>query len=106
MGRRPDHHGPGRIRAKNGPGESTLRKLSVRLEGAALDAELCLCCWTRTAVVEGRRVIAVDGKTLRSSRSATDRARQLVTALDHRSGTVVAHAAVEAESNDIPALPE
>lgn len=88
------------------PGESTLHKLFTRIDAAALDAELCLYTWTRTTNVGGRRVIAVDGKTLRGSRSTTQRARHLVAALDHASGTIVAQSAVEAKSNEIPALPE
>ncbi|MCI1748414.1 MAG: ISAs1 family transposase [Acidipropionibacterium sp.] len=88
------------------PGESNLRKLFARLDAAALDAELCLYAWTRTTTIDGRRVIAVDGKTLRGSRSATEKARHLVAALDHASGTVVAQQAVEAKSNEIPALPD
>lgn len=87
------------------PGESTLRKLFARIDAAALDAELCLYCWTRTTVLDGRRVIAVDGKTLPGSRSDTERARHLVAGLDHMSGTVMAQEAVEAKSNEIPALP-
>ncbi|MCI1748702.1 MAG: transposase family protein [Acidipropionibacterium sp.] len=54
------------------PGESNLRTLFARLD-AALDAQLCLYAWTRTTTIDGRRVIAVDGKTLRGSRSATQR---------------------------------
>ncbi len=88
------------------PGESNLRKLFARLDAAALDAELCLYAWTRTTTVDSRRVIAVDGKTLRGSRSATQRARHLVAALDHGSGTVVAQRAMDAKSNEIPALPD
>ncbi|QCV96974.1 ISAs1 family transposase [Acidipropionibacterium acidipropionici] len=87
------------------PGESTLRKLFARIDAAAMDGELCLYTWTRTVVVEGRRVIAVDGKTLRGSRSTTQRARHLVAGLDHSTGTVIAQQAVEAKSNEIPALP-
>jgi predicted transposase YbfD/YdcC len=88
------------------PGESNLRKLFARLDAAALDAQLCLYAWTRTTTTNGRRVIPVDGKTLRGSRSATARARHLVAALDHGSGTVVAQRAVDAKSNEIPALPD
>ncbi len=90
---------------RTAPGESTLRKLFTRIDAATLDAELCLYTWTRTTVLDGRRIIAVDGKTLRGSRSATQKARHLVAALDHASGAVVAHQAVAAKSNEIPALP-
>lgn len=88
------------------PTESTLRKLFTHLDAAALDGQLCLYAWTRTTTIDERRIIAVDGKTLRGSRSAAARARHLVAALDHASGTVVAQEAVDAKSNEIPALPD
>ncbi|MEH1561877.1 ISAs1 family transposase [Cutibacterium avidum] len=50
-------------------------------------------------------MIAVDGKTLPGSPSATERPRHLVAGLDHMSGTVMAPPEVEAKSTEIPALP-
>lgn len=88
---------------RSAPGESTLRKLVARIT-AALDGHLCLYAWTRTTLA-ARHVIAVDGKTLPGSRSATERARHLVAGLDHMSGTVMAPPEVEAKSTEIPALP-
>ena len=37
-----------------------------------LDAHLASWLWTRTATINGRRVIAVDGKTMRRARAALD----------------------------------
>ncbi|MEH1564022.1 hypothetical protein [Cutibacterium avidum] len=50
-------------------------------------------------------MIAVDGKTLPGSRSATEPARHLVAGLDHMSGPVMAPPEVEATSPATPAPP-
>ncbi|MGH3951200.1 MAG: transposase family protein, partial [Pseudonocardiaceae bacterium] len=47
------------------PEESNLRKLFARLDTAALDRQLALWAWARVRQVGGRRVIAIDGKTIR-----------------------------------------
>ena len=60
--------------------------------------------WTRTRVAGGRRVIAVDGKTVRGARTATTAAPHLVSAYDHVSGTVLGQLATAAKSNEIPAV--
>jgi hypothetical protein len=71
------------------PGESNLRKVFARLDPVALDLALAAYAWTRVRVVQGRRVIAIDGKTVRGARSAKAAAPYLVAALDHASGAVV-----------------
>jgi predicted transposase YbfD/YdcC len=86
------------------PDESTLRKLFARLDADRLDQVLGAWAWTRTAVINGRRVIALDGKTVRGARTATNTAPHLVAALDHTSGTVLGQVAVAAKSNEIPAV--
>ncbi len=86
------------------PDESTLRKLFARLDADALDRVLGAWVWTRTAVINGRRVIALDGKTVRGARTATSTAPHLVAAFDHTTGTVVGQVAVAAKSNEIPAV--
>jgi predicted transposase YbfD/YdcC len=90
----------------DGPEESTLRKLFARLDAAALDRQLGAFAWTRTRDVAGRRVIAIDGKTVRGARSATRQAPHLVAALDHRIGVVLGQEAVDVKSNEIPAVRE
>jgi hypothetical protein len=64
--------------------------------------------WTRTRVVAGRRVIAIDGKTVRGARTATTvgktTAPHLVSAFDHATGTVLGQLATAAKSNEIPTV--
>jgi predicted transposase YbfD/YdcC len=60
--------------------------------------------WTRTRVVDGRRVIAVDGKTVRGARTVTAVAPHLLAVLDHARGVVLGQVAVPAKSNEIPAV--
>ncbi|HET6915591.1 MAG TPA: ISAs1 family transposase [Acidimicrobiales bacterium] len=86
------------------PVESTLRKLFARVDAAALDAVLAVWAWCRVRQIEGRRVIAIDGKTIRGARSSTASAPHLIAALDHTTGVVVGQHAVDARSNEIPAV--
>ena len=51
-----------------------------------------------------RRVVAVDGKTVRGARSATTSAPHLVAAFDHASGSILGQVATAAKSNEIPAV--
>ena len=87
-----------RIGLARAPEESTLRKLFARLDADALDRVLGAWLWTRSDVVDGRRVIALDGKTVRGARAA------LVAALDHTNATVLGQVAIAAKSNEIPAV--
>jgi len=59
--------------------------------------------WTRTRVAGGRRVVAIDGKTVRGARTASTAAPHLVSALDHATGTVLGQLATAAKSSEIPA---
>ncbi len=86
------------------PDESTLRKLFARVDADRLDRVLGAWVWTRSAVIDGRRVIALDGKTVRGARTATTAAPHLVAALDHATGAVLGQVAVTAKSNEIPAV--
>ena len=88
-----------------GPDESTIRRVFARLDAGLLDQILGAFMWTRTHTVGQRRVIALDGKTVRGARSRTTCAPHLVAALDHATGTVVGQLAVSAKSNEIPAVP-
>jgi predicted transposase YbfD/YdcC len=94
----------GRLGLDKAPVESTLRKLFARLDAAALDAALAAFAWCRVRTIAGRRVIAMDGKTVRGARSATTTAPHLIAALDHATGTVLGQSAVAAKSNEIPAV--
>ncbi|MGH8826479.1 MAG: ISAs1 family transposase [Jiangellaceae bacterium] len=85
------------------PEESTLRKLFARLDVAALDRQLGVFAWTRTRHATGRRVIAIDGKTVRGAGARGAPAPHLVAGLDHATGVVLGQVAVSAKSNEIPA---
>jgi predicted transposase YbfD/YdcC len=96
-----------RIGLTTAPEESTLRKLFARLDADTLDRLLGAWIWTRTSTVGGRRLIAVDGKTVRGARTRTETgqaAPHLVAALDHATGTVLGQVAIAAKSNEIPAV--
>ena len=59
----------------------------------------------RTAPGPGsRRVIAVDGKTLRGSRHGGEDGRHLLAAFDHAHGVVLGQLEVGAKTNEIPLL--
>ena len=87
------------------PDESTLRKLFARLDADALDSALGTWLWTRTSVAGQRRVIALDGKTVRGARTraGATTAPHLVAAFDHDAGAVLGQVAVDTKSNEIPA---
>lgn len=94
----------GRLGLERAPVESTMRKLFARLDAAALDRQFAVLAWTRTRHIGGRRVIAMDGKTVRGARTKTTSAPHLIAALDHNSGVVLGQTAVAAKSNEIPAV--
>ena len=87
------------------PCESTIRRVLQALDADALDALIGAWMVTRSAPQPGRRrVIAVDGKTVRGARSRRDgeqRAPHLLAALDHESGVVLAQRRVEGKTNEI-----
>ncbi|MFF1462904.1 ISAs1 family transposase [Streptomyces sp. NPDC058330] len=91
---------------RGGVDESTLRRLFARLDADRLDAVLGAWAVTRTALVAGRRVIAIDGKTVRGARGGGSSAPHLVAALAHGSGAVLGQIAVSEKSNEIPAARE
>ena len=85
------------------PSESTMRRTLALLDADDLDARLAGWMATRVGHLAGRRVIAVDGKTIRGART-TAGAPHLVAAFDQSAGTVVGQLAVASKSNEIPAL--
>ncbi len=91
---------PGRAR----PDESVFRRVFARLDSDALDAALGVWMWTRTAMIDGRRVIAIDGKVVRGARDAGVAAPHLVAAFEHRLGVVLGQVAVAAKTNEIPTV--
>jgi predicted transposase YbfD/YdcC len=85
------------------PSESTIRRTLAVVDADGLDRLVAGWMATRVGRVAGRRVIAIDGKTMRGARRAGG-APHLVAALEHSSGAVIGQLAVTAKSNEIPAL--
>jgi predicted transposase YbfD/YdcC len=85
------------------PSESTIRRTLAQLDADDLDARMAGWMATRVGQLAGRRVIALDGKTMRGART-TAGTPHLVAAFDHTAGTVLGQLAVTAKSNEIPAL--
>jgi len=71
-----------------------------------LDRVLGAWLHTRAVRAGGRLVIAAGGKAVRGARGKTGKAPHLVAALAHGTGTVLGQAAVDAKSNEIPAVRE
>jgi predicted transposase YbfD/YdcC len=91
--------------AARGPaGESTFRRAFALVSPGVLDQVLGAWLWTRAVRAGGRLVIAVDGKTVRGAKDKTGRAPHLVAALAHGIGAVLGQVAVDAKSNEIPAV--
>ena len=86
------------------PSESTIRRVLKDLDPAGLDARLTSWFFTRTGAIAGRRVIAVDGKTMRGARTGSNPAPHLLAALDQAAGTALTQRRVADKSNEIPAL--
>lgn len=93
-----------RLGLATAPEESTLRKLFARLDADALDQLLGAFMWARTGSVAGRRVIAIDGKSVRGAKDTQGRMPHLVAAFDHAAGTVLGQLAVAEKSNEIPCV--
>jgi predicted transposase YbfD/YdcC len=88
------------------PSESTFRRTLQRLDADAFDD--LAGAWAQRATMPGpgqRRVIAVDGKTLRGSASGSEPGRHLLAALDHAHGAVLGQVEVGAKTNEIPMFP-
>ncbi|WSQ56422.1 ISAs1 family transposase [Streptomyces sp. NBC_01217] len=93
------------------PHPATIRRLLQRLDGDALDAAIGAYLRARTTPPQpseppskpALRAIAVDGKTVRGSRTRTTTAIQLLAAMDHH-GVVLAQRQIASKSNEIPAF--
>ena len=81
------------------PSESTIRRVLQGLDPADVDAHLRSWLCTRTGSIEGRTVIAVDGKTMRGARQGQVPAPHLLAALDHATGAVLTQQRVADKSN-------
>ncbi len=88
------------------PSESTIRRTLACLDGDGLDAKIAAWMAVRTGEIAGRRVIAVDGKSLRGGARPQGEMPHLLAALCQDTGVVAGQRAVRAKRNEIPALPE
>ena len=85
------------------PSESTVRRVLQRLDADAFDHLAGAWAQRRTTPGPGgRRVIAVDGKTLRGSGQGDQDSRHLLAAFDHAHGVVLGQVDVAAKTNEIP----
>jgi predicted transposase YbfD/YdcC len=93
--------------AVRGPAEeSTFRRAFALVSPNVLDRVLGAWLHTRTVQAGGRLVIAIDGKTVRGAKTKEGKAPHLVAALTHGIGAVLGQVAVDARSNEIPAVRE
>jgi hypothetical protein len=76
------------------PGEATIRRVLARIDGDAVDATIGGWLADRLPPLRPRRVLAVDGKTLRGS-ARDGHQVHLLAALDHHNGAVLAEASVQ-----------
>ena len=86
------------------PSEAAVRRLVQRLDPDRFDT--VISAWigqlsNALAPAGRRRVLAVDGKTLRGSRSTADGARHLLAVIDHHSGTVLGQRNVDSKTSEI-----
>jgi len=85
------------------PSKATIRRVLSAIDPSVLAAAVGAFVWTRTTVAAGRRVIAIDGKSLRGA-GGDGVMPHLVGVLDHATGTVLAQLATTAKSNEIPTV--
>jgi DDE_Tnp_1-associated len=83
------------------PSESTFRRVLQRLDADAFDHLAGAWAQRRTTPGPGtRRVIAVDGKTLRGSGHGDENTRHLLAAFDHAHGVVLGQVEVGTKTNE------
>src|ERR1700728_2397999 len=91
--------------AARGPAEeSTFRRAFALVSPDVLDRVLGAWLWTRAVRPGGRLVVAIDGKALRGAKGKNGKAPHLAAALAHGIGAVLGQVAVDAKSNEIPAV--
>jgi predicted transposase YbfD/YdcC len=88
------------------PSADTVLRLLPALDASALAsaAGLVMAAWSRRARRAGRRVLAVDGKTLRGAAGPDGRAPHLLAVADHASGAVLAEHEVGAKTGEVTAF--
>lgn len=83
--------------------ESTFRRVFARLDADALDRLLGAWAVTKAMVVGGKRVYAIDGKSLRGARKGNAATSFLVAAFDHATGMVAAQVGIGGKDSEITA---
>jgi len=83
------------------PSERTYRRVFARIDMAELDSKTGQW-FARQHGLQVGTGMALDGKVLRGSKDGEIPARQLLSAVLHGSGTVVAQVAIESKTNEIP----
>jgi predicted transposase YbfD/YdcC len=84
------------------PSETMIRRLLQALDPDLLTAAISEWLTTRaTTAPAGKRAIAVDGKTLRGSRTADTTAQHVLAACDQDTGVVLASTDVDGKTNEI-----
>jgi hypothetical protein len=93
---------------RRAPAYTTIRNVLQGLDAAAVEKVFRLHgeILRESTAVEGLRVVAFDGKTLRGSfdRFSDRAAAHLVSAFDIKAGLVLGHIEVDDKSNEIPAV--
>jgi len=79
--------------------ESTIRRVLQDLDPADLNTHLASWLCTPTGTIERRRVVTVDGRTMRAARTNEDPAPHLLAALDHATSAVQTQQRVADKSN-------
>ncbi|MDQ3764107.1 MAG: ISAs1 family transposase [Actinomycetota bacterium] len=88
------------------PCESTIWRTLQRLDGDGLETVIGGWAAECTQPPAGRRrVVALDGKTVRGLASDTADARHLLAAIDHRTAVVLGQVNVASKTNEIPMFP-
>jgi hypothetical protein len=93
--------------AVRGPAEESTFRRAFALISADVSGQV-IGAWLHTRAMQagGRLVIAVDGKAVRGARNGEEKPPHLVAALAHGIGAVLGQVAVDAKSNEIPAVRE
>jgi hypothetical protein len=86
------------------PAESTIRRCLHRLDPDRLDRLIGAWMWFSTGLIDGRCVIAFDGKTLRGAQDAAGDLVHLVSGVAQETGAVLGQCTVGTKTNEIPLL--
>ncbi|TCN37851.1 DDE family transposase [Rhodococcus sp. SMB37] len=88
------------------PSEPTIRRILEMIDPDTFD--LLVYAWMRLSftIIDGRTVIACDGKTVRGAKDSEGNQPHLLAAMDHGSSAVVGQVDVAAKTNEIPMLRE